>query len=466
MAAEEGYEKLDESNVLPSPSPPSCRDFFIVVSSIIVCLTNTGLAFGFSALVPSLLKIGAFHDRCDTLKVCHQQVSCLTGMFSMTTSLLNIAALPSGAILDHCGPRATGTFFCMVVAVGCVIFSQGPANELAYTFGFLLFGVSGPCIFNCTLSFGNLFPARAGLVTAALVGSFDASSAVFVALSLALQSGLSFGVTFSGFAVIPALGAVMALAWPKAPVEMEDEDFGDEMPQRSVQSICSGSEFWMLAYTVSVTMVCINFFIATAFAQMLHVTDSIEEAEKLNSAFAVFLPAGGIVFIPLIGLVLDRLGPTLGYFILQSTYGLFVLLMLCFYAGGGRISAIAAFACFAFCRPFFYSLLPAFCGQRFGFTHFGTIFGLLISISGFCNFGVQTLTTLASLYGFRPVNSLLGLLQLSTVVLPLLVLAKDRKKIKPKLLEKATEHERVRQKSSELDDGLLRSFSIRSFSMK
>jgi len=25
----------------------------------------------------------------------------------------------------------------MVVAVGCVIFSQGPANELAYTFGFL-----------------------------------------------------------------------------------------------------------------------------------------------------------------------------------------------------------------------------------------------------------------------------------------------------------------------------------------
>ena len=31
---------------------------------------NTGLAFGFSALVPSLL------NRCDTLKVCHQQVSC------------------------------------------------------------------------------------------------------------------------------------------------------------------------------------------------------------------------------------------------------------------------------------------------------------------------------------------------------------------------------------------------------
>ena len=37
----------------------------------------------------------------------------------------------SGAILDHVWPRATGTFFCMVVAVGCVIFSRvQPMNWL------------------------------------------------------------------------------------------------------------------------------------------------------------------------------------------------------------------------------------------------------------------------------------------------------------------------------------------------
>lgn len=40
----------------------------------------------------------------------------------------------------------------------------------------------GTCFANIVWT-GNLFPARAGLVTAALVGSFDASSAVFVALS-------------------------------------------------------------------------------------------------------------------------------------------------------------------------------------------------------------------------------------------------------------------------------------------
>ena len=38
-------------------------------------LRTSGLAFGFSALVPSLLKVGAFHDHCETVKPCHAQVS-------------------------------------------------------------------------------------------------------------------------------------------------------------------------------------------------------------------------------------------------------------------------------------------------------------------------------------------------------------------------------------------------------
>lgn len=117
------------------------------------------------------------------------------------------------------------------------------------------------------------------------------------------------------------------------------------MPSQSLQSICSGAEFWMLAYTatlpksvlhmffdifcrclvatipmgqakdrmnslvcqVSVTMLCINFFIATAFPQMLHVTGSVEAAKDLNSQFAAFLPAGGIVYIPLVGTLASQL---------------------------------------------------------------------------------------------------------------------------------------------------------------
>ncbi len=62
-----------------------------------------------------------------------------------------------------------------------------------------------------------------------------------------------------------------------------------------------------LVCQVSVTMLCINFFIATAFPQMLHVTGSVAAAEDLNSQFAAFLPAGGIVYIPLIGILRSQL---------------------------------------------------------------------------------------------------------------------------------------------------------------
>lgn len=48
---------------------------------------NTGLAFGFSALVPSLLNVGAFHAHCEDLRqqVCVAQISC--SLFCSTRNL-------------------------------------------------------------------------------------------------------------------------------------------------------------------------------------------------------------------------------------------------------------------------------------------------------------------------------------------------------------------------------------------
>eukprot|EP00913_Durusdinium_trenchii_P004930 g4577.t1 len=247
--------------------------------------------------------------RLETKQVCVAQISGLTGMFAATTSLLNIAALPSGAFLDRYGPRATGMFFCTLIALGCLVFAEGPHHELAYVAGFLLMGVSGPCIFNSTLSFGNLFPKHVGLITASLVGCFDASSAVFATLAHFMTDGMSFSETFHLYMDVSL----------------------DELSGRSLQNICWSVDFLLLSYTASVTMICINFFIATIFAT-------------------------------------------------------------------------GAFMVFAFCRPLFYSLNPAFCGQRFGFTHFGTVFGLIFTISGICNLAVQPLAALAAQHGFVPVN--------------------------------------------------------------
>ena len=80
----------------------------------------------------------------------------LTGMFTLASSLLNIFTLPSGAMLDALGPRATAAVFGGLATFGCWIYSLGPENDTNYTVGFILMSLSGPYIFNCTMSFGNL----------------------------------------------------------------------------------------------------------------------------------------------------------------------------------------------------------------------------------------------------------------------------------------------------------------------
>lgn len=113
----------------------------IIVSAIGCCLLMAGLAFGFSALMPNLLRIGAFHQVCPENHAgtsCQAQISRLTGMFTLTSSLLNILTLPSGAMLDYLGPRVTAGSFCCFVALGCWLFSLG--SDVNYYVGFILLG--------------------------------------------------------------------------------------------------------------------------------------------------------------------------------------------------------------------------------------------------------------------------------------------------------------------------------------
>ena len=48
------------------------RRLIVVVSAVLCCLFNAGLAFGFSALLPVLIDSGAFHDVWCVLKDLHE----------------------------------------------------------------------------------------------------------------------------------------------------------------------------------------------------------------------------------------------------------------------------------------------------------------------------------------------------------------------------------------------------------
>lgn len=55
------------------------------------------------------------------------------------------------------GPQShSGSLWRRHATFGCWIYSLGPENDTNYTVGFILMSLSGPSIFNCTMSFGNL----------------------------------------------------------------------------------------------------------------------------------------------------------------------------------------------------------------------------------------------------------------------------------------------------------------------
>lgn len=423
------------------------RRLAVVISAVLGCLTNAGLAFGFSALLPVLIWQGAFRDSCGADEPIHAEGTCrtqslaLTGMFAIATSLLNVMALPCGFMLDSAGPRVTASFAAGAVGVGCAMFAFGGPGWWGHFFyysGFMLLAIAGPAVFNCTLSFGNLFPGREGLVTASLVGCFDASSAVFVAVAYIIESGvLPFRDAFVGYAMIPLLTAVFAAAlWPKKPVGAKVLSCSGEIEQvhlaplegRSLQGQLCSKEFVLLAWTMAVTMVVINFFIATCLPQMTAVSSEVnsETAGHLTKTFSKMLPLGGIIFIPAIGKIIDSCGPNTGYIVLWFCLVLFNISLAMYNATGQEVFAYSAFAVFSFCRPLFYTVGASFVGATFGFVNFGKVYGFVTMIAGFGNFAVAPISALAASKGFYEANVLLSVLQVSTLGLPVYVLLKSR----------------------------------------
>lgn len=302
-------------------------------------------------------------------------------------------------------------------------------------------GIFGPPVFLSTVSFANLFPERAGLIMAGLVGLFDASSSVFIFLAQFIADGVSFENTFRCYAALPLISAACALMlWPNEPIAAgtfvadkgpPDIDIGSRVNSRvSVSASMSeelrilpfkrqfaSKEYWLFVWTASITMICINFFIATVNDQVLRV-GAADEAHALQKAFAILLPLGGIVYIPVVGYIVDRYGLTRGWLVLWASLIVFATLNFISQRFQVPAAAYASFAFIALSRCLFYTLCAAFTGALFGFETFGQIYGLVFFLAGLANLSVQPLRVIANSYGFDETNAGLLALQITTVLLP------------------------------------------------
>lgn len=170
---------------------------------------------------------------------------------------------------------------------------------------------------------------------------------------------------------------------------------------------------WFILITLFtvIQMVRINYFVATIRTQYEHLLSDHDKAVHVNNVFDVALPLGGIVAIPMIGLVLDNTSTpfVLGLLVsVATTIGILGILPYLW-------AAYANIVLFVLYRPLYYTAVSDYAAKVFGFHTFGKVYGLIICLAGLLNF-VQSALDAATHMSFGgdpvPVNALLLVLAL------------------------------------------------------
>lgn len=170
---------------------------------------------------------------------------------------------------------------------------------------------------------------------------------------------------------------------------------------------------WFILITLFTVfqMMRINYFVATVRTQYEYLLHSPALAKRVSHIFDIALPAGGVISVPFIGLILDNLSTT---FVL----GLLVVFPTIIGVVGVLPFSWAAYtniALFVLYRPLYYTAISDYTAKVFGFYTFGKVYGLMICCAGALNL-LQTALDVATHKFFHgdpiPVN-----LTLLTIVL-------------------------------------------------
>ncbi|KAH6895119.1 major facilitator superfamily domain-containing protein [Thelonectria olida] len=162
------------------------------------------------------------------------------------------------------------------------------------------------------------------------------------------------------------------------------------MHDRTVLQQITSPWFVLICLFTIVQMTRINFFVATIRAQYEAIFKDHDKAVQINTFFDVLLPVGGLVSIPFIGTALDHLNTVVVLAALVSTGTLIGVLGVLPYTWAAYGNVIL----FVLYRPFYYTAVSDYSAKVFGFRTFGTVYGLIICLSGLFNFSQSGLDML------------------------------------------------------------------------
>lgn len=192
--------------------------------------------------------------------------------------------------------------------------------------------------------------------------------------------------------------------------------------------------FVLLVVFAGVNTVLINYFIATMPSHYEKVLDSVAWANRLSHLFDIALPIGGIVAIPIVGIVLDNV-PT------KTMFGLLGLVSVVVAISGAVPSVFVAHVrvcLLVLFRPFLYTAISDYVAKVFGFDTFGLIYGTALLLSGLGNLFIPLLEYWrVSVFHLNPVPNTLIITTASFVsgLAFLLYLISQTRRIRRKQLE-------------------------------
>jgi MFS family permease len=345
----------------------------------------SGIIFGFQALCPLLIDDGAFEDKCFNGN-CDGQLLQLNWIFSICTTWTNVSALGIGLFLDYFGAQKTILFGSVVFSMGCLVTSFASDFQILYLVGFSLISVAGPTVFMGLLTQTRSFVDYQGMVMAAFVGTFDASTIVFYVFQILLRNGWvrNLSLVFRFYGILPPiLSLIIWINWeivtmPREKIDQEEGENDLIETDENAQLLCSNDDngdqnsfleqiksnyFIGITIILCIYMTRLNFYISTLADQLQDLGKNNyylkQNIPNLMEFFYIVLPIGGIVSIPIIGILLENLKfPTL-FFLLGICGTLLGVLNLI----PNVVAQYAAICLFVLLRPFVYSLAGDFCSK-------------------------------------------------------------------------------------------------------
>ncbi|KAK6433939.1 hypothetical protein LTR95_009876 [Oleoguttula sp. CCFEE 5521] len=388
----------------------------------------------------------------DGVWVCYEQELRLNLMFTVAAVSTNVCALPVGTVLDRYGPRIASLVGVAFLTLGSLFMAF--AAELpfdGYIPGYFFLALGGPFVFISSFQLSNTFPKYSGSILALLTGAFDTSSAIFLGYRLLYQgTNGSFAPKkfFLCYLVVPVfillaqvllmpaqsyktIGELVAQVEEEPPSTTTNGDHRTPGRRRDRESVTSeitallgpkktdkrvaveekranqsgvygamhgktalqqvlSPWFVLITLFTVVQMLRINYFVATVRTQYTELLHSHEAGVQVNEFFDVALPLGGVIAVPLIGIVLDH---TSTPFALALLVGLATLIGA-FGVIGEMWAAYANVCVFVIYRPLYYTAVSDYSAKVFGFATFGKVYGLVICLAGLFNFTQAALDTL------------------------------------------------------------------------